>query len=333
MMTDTQNTTTKTKSRHALAAAALRAEIKAAFPAVKFTCKSSRYSGGSSLRVEMDDQPRATFKAIERIANKYQYGHFDGMTDCYEFSNKNENLPQVKFVFTHNNMSAAMKQRIYSQIRLEWEGGRDLPESYEDGCNIHFQGDYISQMVWREWCKEDEKNAAPAAHLETPAPAAEIKPVVEKVASVVLVDKGNAIMINDGVENFLYLIASPLRSAAQDMYEALELADKFIAAVVAERDAQQGEGTCTVLEKIRAARAKANTIPRRFVVETRFEGTGETWENCWTDNNTGLPLTFSSRDAAQEEINDHIKDCINAVEGGDMQDSPDTSDFRIIEIA
>lgn len=147
-------TTPQTKSHAAQAASLTRKEIKAAYPALKFTCTSSRYSGGSSLNVHFNDQPRDVLKAITALANKYQYGHFDGMTDCYEISNSRDDLPQVKFVFVSNQMSAAKKQEVYSRIRQEWEGGKELPESYEAGCNIHFQGDYISQMVWREFTRD-----------------------------------------------------------------------------------------------------------------------------------------------------------------------------------
>ena len=67
----------------------------------------------------------------------------------------------------------------------------------------------------------------------------------------------------------------------------------------------------------------------RYAVETNFMGT---WENCWTDDN-GSPVTFDTRENAEQEIKDHICDCVNAVEGGDMADSPDPSDFREVEVA
>jgi hypothetical protein len=63
---------------------------------------------------------------------------------------------------------------------------------------------------------------------------------------------------------------------------------------------------------------------------------GNDWENVWhTDagehNPNGTPQTFPTLNAAMEAIKDHITDCINAVESGDMSDSPDPSDFRIID--
>lgn len=57
----------------------------------------------------------------------------------------------------------------------------------------------------------------------------------------------------------------------------------------------------------------------------------DTWENCWTvGENLDQPATYPTLDAAIDAIRDHITDCIEAVECGDMQDSPDPSEFRIV---
>ena len=34
----------------------------------------------------------------EKIVSKYQYGHFDGMNDIYEYSNSREDIPQAKYI-------------------------------------------------------------------------------------------------------------------------------------------------------------------------------------------------------------------------------------------
>ena len=55
------------------------------------------------------------------------------------------------------------------------------------------------------------------------------------------------------------------------------------------------------------------------------------WENVWHDG-AGNPMLFDSREQAEDEIKDHIIDCINAVEAGEMEDSPDPTDFRVVPI-
>lgn len=94
---------TTTVSPWAAAAKAIRKELKTAFPGVSFSVKSEAYSMGTSVNVYWTDGP--TSKEVNSIIGKYQYGHFDGMIDCYEYSNRREDLPQVKFVFANRSMA------------------------------------------------------------------------------------------------------------------------------------------------------------------------------------------------------------------------------------
>ena len=79
-----------------MAAAAIRKELKTAFPGIKTRVVSQSYSMGNSVDIYV---PRGTnCEPIRAITDKYQYGHFDGMTDCYEYSKNNTSIPQAKFV-------------------------------------------------------------------------------------------------------------------------------------------------------------------------------------------------------------------------------------------
>jgi tRNA A37 threonylcarbamoyladenosine dehydratase len=64
------------------AAKLIRAELKASFPGIKFSVRSSVYSMGSSIDVRWTMGP--TEKAVEAIVGKYQDGYFDGMDDSYK---------------------------------------------------------------------------------------------------------------------------------------------------------------------------------------------------------------------------------------------------------
>lgn len=105
------------KTSAAQAAANLRAELKAAFPGVKFSVKSSSYSGGNSIALSWVDGP--SNEAVEAIASNYQAGDFDGMTDCYNYNNSafsqafREVCGSVRYVqcsreFTPDSMQAAI---------------------------------------------------------------------------------------------------------------------------------------------------------------------------------------------------------------------------------
>lgn len=88
------------------AAKNIRIELKRLYPAVKFSIKSSRYSGGDSINVSWVDGPMVA--QVEEIANKYQGGSFDGMTDCYnarEEKGWNDAFGDAKYVFCNRDYS------------------------------------------------------------------------------------------------------------------------------------------------------------------------------------------------------------------------------------
>jgi Large polyvalent protein associated domain 29 len=57
----------------------VRSALKKAFPGVKFSVRSSVYSGGASIQVGWTDGPST--KAVEAVAKAYEGGGFDGMID------------------------------------------------------------------------------------------------------------------------------------------------------------------------------------------------------------------------------------------------------------
>ena len=61
------------------AAKALRQELKKAFPGVKFGVRTSKYTGGSSIRVDWFDGP--TTDRVKEITRHYQGQSFDGSID------------------------------------------------------------------------------------------------------------------------------------------------------------------------------------------------------------------------------------------------------------
>jgi len=98
----------KTMSIAAQAAKAIRKELKEAFPGIKFKVKSDNFSMGNSVDINWVDGPME--KEVAKITAKYQYGHFNGMEDIYEYSNKNTDIPQVKFVSNNRELSFDYKK-------------------------------------------------------------------------------------------------------------------------------------------------------------------------------------------------------------------------------
>jgi hypothetical protein len=61
----------------------IRAALKEAFPKTKFSVRTDKYSGGSSIRIRWTDGP--TQVLVDRIAKSFAGSGFDGMTD-YKYS-------------------------------------------------------------------------------------------------------------------------------------------------------------------------------------------------------------------------------------------------------
>jgi len=99
-----------TVSTHANTAKAIREELKNAFPYCKFSVTSDSFSGGDAVRISWVNGPAVN--NVDNIVNKYQYGHFNGMEDIYEYSNTIENLPQVKYITTSRTISEDLTNRL-----------------------------------------------------------------------------------------------------------------------------------------------------------------------------------------------------------------------------
>lgn len=117
------------KSTWAAAAAAIRTELKK--HGIKGKVTSESYSGGSSVRVKVEDQTPATMAKIESFAKQFQQGHFNSMEDIYEYSNSNDDIPQVRFVFVDNLYSVEMYQAAWDYLRNNFADFTDKPEVFD----------------------------------------------------------------------------------------------------------------------------------------------------------------------------------------------------------
>lgn len=178
--------TLRTRSTHAAAAQAIRQDLKKAFPGVKFRVRSSSFSMGNSVDVDWTDGP--TGSEVDRIIGRYQYGHFDGMQDLYEYSNRRNDLPQAKFVSGNRSMSDQVRAELLAYVaeRFFPEDREGVTESTRmpNGCGR------VQERVWREfsersycepaqWMPEEREDEEP----EQPAPVEEVIPAPTQVST------------------------------------------------------------------------------------------------------------------------------------------------------
>ena len=138
-------------SSHAGAAKLIRQELKALGIPARVTSKT--YAGGCSIRVSMIDQPVTIREQVIKLCDKYEYGTFDGMTDCYNIDNRRDDIPQVKYLFVDNAISNAKRQEVWDNLRVRW-GLDAFPASYAKAANERLENEYVSQLVWQEFNRE-----------------------------------------------------------------------------------------------------------------------------------------------------------------------------------
>lgn len=108
------------KSKYAQAAASIKKELATAFPGVKFSVRSKSFSMGNSVDVSWELGP--TTKEVDAILDKYVEGHFDGMTDYYEYGRDEQTRAfqaahgSAKYVHGSRSMPEGLFERLCQDI-------------------------------------------------------------------------------------------------------------------------------------------------------------------------------------------------------------------------
>jgi hypothetical protein len=116
-------------TRKQTTASAIKKALKKAFPEIKFSCTQRDYS---ACYIRYEDGPK--FDDVKKITSKYQAGHFDGMTDSYEYGENEENLNQCQYVFLTRDYSeekeSALKMQLKEYYGAEyWQGMPDYEQA------------------------------------------------------------------------------------------------------------------------------------------------------------------------------------------------------------
>jgi len=105
-------------STQAQAAAQIRKHLKGMN--IKASVTSESFAGGNAVRVEVENLNPETHAKVDAFCKQYQLGHFDGMTDYYDYSNSRDDIPQAKYVSISNHFTDSMKQKAWDFVRAEY---------------------------------------------------------------------------------------------------------------------------------------------------------------------------------------------------------------------
>lgn len=116
-----------------IAAKNIRKELKTAFPSVKFSVTTSKYSMGNSVNIGWVDGP--TSNQVDEITDKYASGDFDGQTDCYNYNTTgfNDLFGSAKYISTSRNFSHDFIALCVSDVVARFGGEPITSEEYFKG--------------------------------------------------------------------------------------------------------------------------------------------------------------------------------------------------------
>lgn len=102
----------------------VRQALKEAFPGIKFSVRSSTYSGGASMRVRWTDGPNNA--QVEAITDGFNGAYFDGMIDykgsVYHMMNGEQVRFGSDFIFCERDFSDAAVQRAIDRVYRKYQG-------------------------------------------------------------------------------------------------------------------------------------------------------------------------------------------------------------------
>ena len=117
---------TKQISNHAAAAKQIRKHLKANGVAARV--RSSTASMMTAVDVDLVDTTPAARREIEAYVSQFEYGHFDGMTDCFHMSNVRDDIPQVKYAHVNVRYSDELQAAAAEFCESYWADWDSLCE-------------------------------------------------------------------------------------------------------------------------------------------------------------------------------------------------------------
>ena len=117
----------KMKSIQAEVAQTIRKELKEKFPDIKFSVKSESFAGGNSVDIYYTNGVPAD--EVRKLVNKYESGHFDGMTDCYNYY-PNRDYPTAKYVMVNRKITEDIREKTKIDIAKRY-GIKDINNEQE----------------------------------------------------------------------------------------------------------------------------------------------------------------------------------------------------------
>jgi hypothetical protein len=132
----------------ALGAKNIKIQLAAAFPGVKFSAKSSYYSGGCSIHVSWTDGPASD--EVKKITDQYQEKDFDGMDDSTHYRDQvwTEVFGGAGYVLEQKHYSDALYNATAKELGYD-NAVFNAKTGQFDGID-YAQNQEIKQATWKK---------------------------------------------------------------------------------------------------------------------------------------------------------------------------------------
>ncbi len=156
-----------------------RIELARAFPGVKFSVKTRRFSGGDAMDVSWTDGPNST--QVDAIIDRYAAGSFNGMDDSYTYTHDiwTRAFGDAKYVSGSRSLSAKTIASAIRTVLAKWASdlkpvselmtverymngdlARVVTPGALNGYGTQSLSDLISQTAYRRtWCVDQTPKA------------------------------------------------------------------------------------------------------------------------------------------------------------------------------
>lgn len=143
----------------ASAAKLIRHLLRAAFPAVRFTVRTSRYAGGSSIDIRWTDGP--SYARVDDLVSALEGRGFDGMQDlAYQKGPFVVNGVAVRtscYIHCQRERSDALRQKAAQQVARYF--GCEAPALNELGHTVGPDGQHYWETLVYQACEDRSRFA------------------------------------------------------------------------------------------------------------------------------------------------------------------------------
>lgn len=137
----------------------IKAELKKAFPWVKFSCKYQSFSWGDSVDIYWKGWPLT--RDVDRIASQYQDWYFDWMEDLYHYTNDKPSWMTAKYVMCNRERDNEQAEQFMTDAwytKEELLSGLDEFDDYDKrrsiASRVMYKMDDITNNHWDNYSEE-----------------------------------------------------------------------------------------------------------------------------------------------------------------------------------